>query len=63
MTLFQGLIVRIPANNAYRSSPAPNFALFSFIASASANINACNNHYNLEKTAKYMPRKKKKTAK
>ncbi|KAJ0470897.1 hypothetical protein HanIR_Chr14g0723761 [Helianthus annuus] len=40
ITLFQGLIVRIPANNAYRSSPAPNFMQFSLIPLASANTKA-----------------------
>jgi len=40
-------MVRIAANSAYRSSPAPNLTLFSFIALASEKINACDRFHNI----------------
>jgi hypothetical protein len=47
MILFQGFMVRMAANSAYRSSPAPNLTLFSFIALASEKINACDRFHNI----------------
>jgi hypothetical protein len=45
MTLFHGCIVRTPANSTYRSSPAPSFMLFSFIAFSSAKTSPCYNFF------------------